>query len=115
VRRGARFEHGGLLDRAREIGGILLASLGSLQRADPRVGDVRGRGAMVAIEIVDPATGAPDAALTARVVAYAHAHGVILLSCGTHGNVIRFLPPLAIPDALLREGLSVVADGLAAS
>ena len=67
---------------------------------------------MVAIELVDPATGEPDAALTSKVAAYAHAHGVIVLTCGTHGNVIRFLPPLTISDELLVDGLSVVAEGL---
>lgn len=67
---------------------------------------------MVAIELVDPATGDPDAALTARIAAYAHARGVVLLTAGTFGNVLRFLPPLSIGDELLREGLSVVAEAL---
>jgi len=70
---------------------------------------------MVAIEIVDPATGAPDAALTSRVASFAHAHGVILLTCGTHGNVIRFLPPFAISDELLAEGLDILAEALASA
>jgi len=70
---------------------------------------------MMAIELVDAASGEPDAALTGRVVAAAHAAGVILLSCGTYGNVIRFLPPLAIGDELLTEGLQVVIDALAAA
>jgi 4-aminobutyrate aminotransferase/(S)-3-amino-2-methylpropionate transaminase len=109
------FEEDGLVERAVAIGDILLARLGEIQEGDPRVGDVRGRGAMVAIELVDPLTGVPDAALTSRVAAYAHAHGVILLTCGTHGNVIRFLPPLAISDGLLLEGLDIVSEGLAAS
>ncbi|BDZ54288.1 hypothetical protein GCM10025870_13610 [Agromyces marinus] len=67
---------------------------------------------MVAVELVDPATGAPDAALTSKVAAYAHANGVLVLTCGTYGNVIRFLPPLTIGDDLLVEGLEVVAEGL---
>jgi 4-aminobutyrate aminotransferase/(S)-3-amino-2-methylpropionate transaminase len=70
---------------------------------------------MMAIELVDPETGEPDAALTARVAAGAHAEGVIVLTCGTYGNVIRFLPPLSISDELLVEGLQVVAAQLAAS
>jgi 4-aminobutyrate aminotransferase/(S)-3-amino-2-methylpropionate transaminase len=109
------FEHDGLIERAREIEVILRGRLDAMRAADPRVGDVRGRGAMMAIELVDPATGEPDAALTTRVAAAAHAAGVILLTCGTYGNVIRFLPPLTISDELLRDGLSVVRSALAAS
>ncbi|WP_243232939.1 4-aminobutyrate--2-oxoglutarate transaminase [Microbacterium sp. CIAB417] len=108
------YEHEGLVERAREIGALLTARLEELQQADPRVGDVRGRGAMVAVEFVDPATGAPDAALAAAVAKAAIADGVILLTCGTYGNVIRFLPPLSIDDRLLGEGLDVLAASLAA-
>ena len=106
------YEQDGLIERAREIGAVLIGRLNALRTADPRIGDVRGRGAMVAIELVDPATGAPDAALTNAVAKYAHANGVVLLTCGTYGNVIRFLPPLTISDELLIDGLSVVAEGL---
>ncbi|GAA1825672.1 4-aminobutyrate--2-oxoglutarate transaminase [Agromyces salentinus] len=106
------YEQDGLIERAREIGAVLIGRLNALRTADARIGDVRGRGAMVAIELVDPATGAPDAALTGRVAAYAHAQGVLVLTCGTYGNVIRFLPPLTITDDLLIEGLQVVAEGL---
>ncbi|RUQ81804.1 aminotransferase class III-fold pyridoxal phosphate-dependent enzyme, partial [Labedella gwakjiensis] len=73
------------------------------------------RGAMIAIEFVDPETNEPDAALTGRIAKAAHAEGVVVLTCGTYGNVIRFLPPLTIPDALLDEGLDVVLQALAAS
>ena len=69
---------------------------------------------MVAAEFVDPATGEPDAALTAAVAKACIAQGVIVLTCGTYGNVIRFLPPLSIPDELLHEGLDVVAAALSA-
>ena len=109
------FENDGLIERAREIDGILRGRLETLQRVDPRVGDVRGHGAMIAAEFVDPATGEPDAALTAAVARACIAQGVIVLTCGTYGNVIRFLPPLSIPDALLHEGLDVVAEALAAA
>jgi len=107
------YECDDLVQRARDVGVILSERLGALQRADARIGDVRGRGAMMAIELVDPATGKPDAALTSRVAAGAHAQGVVVLTCGTYGNVIRFLPPLSISDDLLREGLDVVAEALA--
>ncbi|HYP72751.1 MAG TPA: 4-aminobutyrate--2-oxoglutarate transaminase [Microbacterium sp.] len=108
------FENDGLLERARALGGILRARLESLQAADPRIGDVRGHGAMIAAEFVDPTTGAPDAALTSAVAKAAIADGVIVLTCGTYGNVIRFLPPLSMPDHLLEEGLDVVAAALKA-
>jgi len=110
-----QFEHGGLVERAREIGWLLLDRLTSAQAADPRIGDVRGRGAMVAIELVDPATGEPDAVLTAEVARRTHAEGVIVLTCGTYGNVIRLLPPLVIGDELLGEGLDVLLAALAAA
>jgi 4-aminobutyrate aminotransferase/(S)-3-amino-2-methylpropionate transaminase len=104
-----------LAGRAREIETVLRGGLNAIRAADDRVGDVRGRGAMIAIELVDPSTGEPDAPLTSTVARAAHAEGVILLTCGTYGNVIRFLPPLTISDDLLRDGLSVVRKALAAS
>ena len=83
------------------------------QTEDPRVGDVRGRGAMLAVELIDPVTGHPDAALTGAVAARARERGVIVLTCGTDSNVIRLLPPLTIPDDLLRRGLAILRDALA--
>ncbi|HSP52117.1 MAG TPA: 4-aminobutyrate--2-oxoglutarate transaminase [Cryobacterium sp.] len=109
------YETENLAQRARDIGAILTGRLNAIRAVDKRVGDVRGRGAMIAMELVDPVTGDPDAALTGRVVAAAHAQGVVLLTCGTYGNVIRFLPPLSIPDDLLVEGLQVLAGALAAA
>jgi 4-aminobutyrate aminotransferase/(S)-3-amino-2-methylpropionate transaminase len=109
------YQDDGLVERAREIEAVLLGELRAIQAADPRVGDVRGRGAMIAIELVEPGTNKPDAALTSRVVSAAHAQGVILLTCGTYGNVIRFLPPLTISDDLLRDGISVLREILASS
>ncbi|ROR65171.1 4-aminobutyrate--2-oxoglutarate transaminase [Agrococcus jenensis] len=108
----AAFEDG-LVERARAIGDIIRERLEALRTTDPRVGDVRGHGAMMALELVDPGTGRPDAALTARAAAAAHAAGVIVLTCGTDGNVIRLLPPLSIGDDLLREGLDVLSDAIA--
>ncbi len=107
------FENGGLVERAQQIGAIAFARLNSAKQADPRIGEVRGRGAMIAIELVDPTTGAPDAQLTGAVAKAAHAQGVIVLTCGTYGNIIRLLPPLSIPDHLLTEGLDVLLDALA--
>lgn len=109
------YEEDDLVGRARQIGELLTNRFTELQRNDPRIGEVRGRGAMFAIELVEPGTLSPNPALTARVVKYAHENGVILLACGTHGNVIRFLPPLTIEDQLLQEGIDIVAEGLARS
>jgi len=94
--------------RARAIGDILLPRLHDMASAIPAIGNVRGRGAMVAIEIIQPGTLVPDPDLTQRVAKACHAQGVVVLTCGTYGNVIRFLPPLTIPDSLLHEGLDVV-------
>lgn len=109
------FESENLVARAVEIGEIFKDRLGALGANDARIGDIRGRGAMMAIELVDPVTGEPDAALTAAIARGCAERGVIILTCGTHGNVIRFLPPLTIPDALLGEGLDVLGEVLAAS
>jgi len=79
------------------------------------IGEVRGRGAMVAIELVRPGTRDPDAAVAATVAKACHAEGVVVLTCGTYGNVLRFLPPLVMPEHLLEEGLSVLDKALAAS
>jgi 4-aminobutyrate aminotransferase / (S)-3-amino-2-methylpropionate transaminase / 5-aminovalerate transaminase len=102
-----------LVERARQIEQLMKDRLGRLQAEDDRIGDVRGRGAMIAMELVKPGTTEPDADLTKALLAGAHAAGVIVLSCGTFGNVVRFLPPLTIGDDLLTEGLDVLALVLA--
>lgn len=108
----ATIEEEGLIDRARQIESLILSHLQNSKDNDPRIAEVRGRGAMVAFELVDPLTGAPDAELTGAVAAAARAQGVITLTCGTYGNVIRLLPPLTISDELLTEGLTVITDAL---
>jgi 4-aminobutyrate aminotransferase/(S)-3-amino-2-methylpropionate transaminase len=106
-------EADGLIERARQIERLMKDRLLALQAADDRIGDVRGRGAMIAIEFVKPDTAEPDAALTSALATAAHAAGVIVLTAGTFGNVVRFLPPLSISDELLTEGLDVLAGLLA--
>ncbi|MDQ1216958.1 MULTISPECIES: 4-aminobutyrate--2-oxoglutarate transaminase [Microbacterium] len=106
------FENDGLIERAQQIGARLTDRLNAMRESDPRIGDVRGLGAMIAAEFVDPATGAPDAALTSAIAKACIAEGVIVLTCGTYGNVIRFLPPLSIGDELLDDGLDVIAAAL---
>lgn len=104
-----------LAGRARAIGERMRSRLAALQAAYAVIGDVRGRGAMMAIELCAPGTTEPDAARAAAVSAYCHAHGVVTLTCGTWGNVFRFLPPLSISDALLDEAFDVVAEAFAAT
>lgn len=103
-----------LLAAARRIGDVMLARLRELQRHHPAVGDVRGRGAMVAVELVEPGTTTPDPTTTQAVARACHAAGLVVLTCGTFGNVLRFLPPLVIPDHLLAEGLDLVDQAFAA-
>jgi 4-aminobutyrate aminotransferase/(S)-3-amino-2-methylpropionate transaminase len=87
-------------------------TLTELAERHPQIGDVRGRGAMLAIEIVEPGTRTADAGEAGRISSACHQRGVLTLTCGTFGNVLRFLPPLVIPDALLEEGLDVLAEAL---
>ena len=101
-------EEEGLNARALAIEAIMRERLEALQATHPQIGDIRGRGAMIAIELVKPGTMDPDPELAGRVSKAAHAQGVVTLTCGTYGNVLRFLPPLTIPDHLLREGLDIV-------
>jgi 4-aminobutyrate aminotransferase/(S)-3-amino-2-methylpropionate transaminase len=99
---------------ARRVGDIMLPRLRKLAEAYPAIGDVRGRGAMIAIELVRPGTLEPDGAAAAAVARTCHAAGLLVLTCGTYGNVLRFLPPLVMSEALLIEGLSVLEDAFAA-
>ena len=103
----------GLVGRARWIGETMLTRLRDLGVRTPVIGDVRGRGAMVAVEIVMPGTTEPDPTTTARVAAACRAEGVLVLTAGTYGNVLRFLPPLVIPDHLLSEALDVLEKSFA--
>jgi len=102
-----------LCARAEVIGATLTGALRELQREIPAVGEVRGLGAMVAMELVrnrDP--HAPDADLTKALVKRAAEKGLVILSCGLYGNVIRFLVPLTAPDQIVREGLAIIAESL---
>ena len=102
-----------LVDRARHIGEILSKALLALQVKYPVIGDVRGRGAMQAMEIVKAGTQEPNPAAMSAVVKYCHSKGVLILTAGTYGNVIRFLPPLVISDELLLDALGVIEEGFA--
>ena len=102
-------EREGLVDRAQRIGAMVADRLERLAERTPAVGEVRGLGAMQAIElVVDRETREPDPELAKAVVATTMERGVLVLSCGVHGNVIRLLPALTIEDELLIEGLDVL-------
>ncbi|KKC99581.1 4-aminobutyrate--2-oxoglutarate transaminase [Photobacterium halotolerans] len=103
-----------LCEKALKIGEVMTSHFRSLQSDFPVIGEVRNLGAMIAVEFVDPQTGAPMADLTKFLVAQAREEGVILLSCGVKGNVIRFLPALTIEDEILAEGIEKVKKALAA-
>src|SRR6201996_8741612 len=102
-----------LAGRARRIGEIMLPRLRKLAEAHPLIADVRGRGAMIAIELTKPGTLDPDPASTARGPRFCHKAGLVVLTCGTFGNVLRFLPPLVIGEALLEEGLDILENAFA--
>ncbi|AJX35187.1 4-aminobutyrate--2-oxoglutarate transaminase [Burkholderia oklahomensis] len=101
-----------LADRATVLGDRLKAKLAALRADVPQIVDVRGPGAMVAAEFVDPDTRASDAAFTKRVQALALERGLLLLICGVDANVIRFLFPLTIPDAVFDEALGMLESVL---
>ncbi len=106
------FEEENLLEQARQQGEYLMGRLTAMKSRYPAIGDVRGLGAMVAIELVkDAKTKEPDGDLTTRVSNYALHHGVIILKAGVYGNVIRFLAPLNTPKDVLEEGLNVLEKG----
>lgn len=102
-------ERDGLLARAAQIEKTMIERLNAIAAEDSRIGEVRGRGAMIAVELVKAGTTEPDADLAKQVSTAAHAQGLVVLTCGTYGNVLRFLPPLSMPDHLLDEGLDILA------
>jgi len=109
------FDDEKLLARSQDMGALLVRALKDLATKVPAIGDVRGLGAMVAIELFEGGdVHRPDAALTKKVVTEAARRGLVLLSCGTYGNVIRILVPLTASDALLEEGLAILVDSFAA-
>jgi 4-aminobutyrate aminotransferase/(S)-3-amino-2-methylpropionate transaminase len=107
-------EQDGLLQRAERIGALMTARLLAMAERFPLIGDVRGRGAMVAVELVeDRASKAPAAGPAGRVIEQCYRQGVIVLKAGTYDNVVRLLPPLTIEERLLEEGLHVLEKALA--
>jgi len=101
-----------LLVRSVDLGAKLRSSLEALRAELPAIAEVRGIGSMNAIEFVDPATGEPSAEITNRVQQRALAKGLLLLTCGVYGNVIRFLYPLTIPDSQFDQALATLTEAL---
>ena len=106
-------EEDGLIERAREVGKILGHALCELASKYPVIGEIRGRGAMMAIELVKPGSLEPNSEAMTKVINYCAKKGVLLLSAGTYSNVIRFLPPIVISDELLLDAMSVLDEAFA--
>lgn len=111
-----QIDSGNLLAEATRIQDALVPALERLKAKHDVIGDVRGIGAMIAIELVEPGTGdttkVPNAGAVNAVAEYAAQHGVIVLTAGTYGNVLRFLPSLAVSDVLLADAMSVLGEAL---
>jgi 4-aminobutyrate aminotransferase/(S)-3-amino-2-methylpropionate transaminase len=102
-----------LVAKARAIGDVMLPRLREMQTRYPIIGDVRGRGAMIAVELVKPGTLEPATEQIAQIVKHCHSEGVLVLTAGTYGNVLRFLPPLTMPEHLLEEALVILDKAFA--
>jgi 4-aminobutyrate aminotransferase/(S)-3-amino-2-methylpropionate transaminase len=102
-----------LVDRANHVGKILGDALRQMQSKYSVIGEVRGRGAMQAIELVKPGTKDPNPDAMNAIVKYCQSKGVLVLTAGTYGNVVRFLPPIVITDELLKDALGVLEEALA--
>lgn len=101
--------------KAKNIESIMKSRLSAMQEKYDIIGDIRGRGAMIAIELVkDPASKTPFPEAAGALAKACHAEGLLVLTCGTYGNVLRFLPPLVISDELLNEGLDLIEAAFAA-
>jgi 4-aminobutyrate aminotransferase / (S)-3-amino-2-methylpropionate transaminase / 5-aminovalerate transaminase len=109
----ATIESEDLPAKARAIESVLLPALRDMQAKYPVIGDVRGRGAMLAVELTRPGTLEPDTEATAAVAKYCHGEGVLVLTAGTYGNVLRFLPPLVMPQHLLEDAIGVLDKAFA--
>lgn len=104
-----------LCARANELGGRLKQRLEAIRSVTPEISDIRGPGFMVAIELANPTNHAPDAGLTTRIRLEAQKRGLILLTCGVYGNVIRFLAPITVPDAIFAEAMDILEASIAAA
>ena len=104
-----------LCDRANELGSRLKQKLESIRSTTPEISDIRGPGFMVAVEFANPSSHEPDADFSNRVKNEAQKRGLILLTCGVYGNVVRFLAPITIPDAHFAEAMAILEESVAAA
>jgi len=102
-----------LVERANKIGKIMNDALLQMAKKYSVIGEVRGRGAMQAIELIKPGTNEPNSEAQLAIIKYCISKGVLILSAGTYANVIRLLPPLIIDEELLKDGLSVLDEAIA--
>ncbi|WP_318365865.1 4-aminobutyrate--2-oxoglutarate transaminase [Enterobacter sp.] len=105
-------EEENLCERAAHLGKHLVDVLNKAKADCPQIADIRALGSMVAVEFADPQTGEPSPEFTRQVQARALEAGLLLLSCGVYGNVIRFLYPLTIPEAQFRRALDIISSSL---
>jgi len=110
----AEVERLGLLGEAKRVEATLKPALEALKATYPQIADVRGIGAMIAVEFVNPLTKKPAPEVAKAVQTYALHQGVLILTAGTFGNVIRFLPPLVITNEQLEEAVAIMGEALAA-
>ncbi|MDR9468755.1 4-aminobutyrate--2-oxoglutarate transaminase [Marinospirillum sp.] len=103
------FEEEKLLERSKQVGETIRSELTALAKDFPGIGDVRGLGAMIAMEFFKE-DGKPDSEMPGKILAKAREKGLILLSCGLYGNVVRILVPLTVPDEQLQKGLKIIRE-----
>ena len=104
-----------LVERSAKIGQMMRSALESMQAKYSIIGDVRGRGSMQAIELVKAGTKEPSTDALGKIVKYCQSRGVLILTAGTYGNVIRLLPPLVMPEHLLKEALTILDEAVASA
>ncbi|MFZ0668428.1 MAG: 4-aminobutyrate--2-oxoglutarate transaminase [Acidimicrobiales bacterium] len=106
-------ESDGLLERSTRMGEVIMDQLNSLAKSHPVIGEVRGRGSMIAMELVGDDGITPNQAATTRIASACHQAGLLVLTAGTYSNVVRLLPPLIMPDDLLAEGMDILSKAVA--
>jgi 4-aminobutyrate aminotransferase len=104
-----------LCDRANELGSRLKQRLEAIRSTTPEIAEIRGPGFMVAVEFANPSNKEPDAGFTTRVKNEAQKRGLILLTCGVYGNVVRFLAPITIQDEIFNEAMGILEESVAAA
>lgn len=106
-------EEEGILEKSVKLGKLLVAELNEIKKSYPHIGEIRGLGAMVAFELVENGdANKPSADLAKKLTAKALEHGLVLLSCGVYGNVIRILVPITAEESVVKEGLSIITKSL---